>query len=61
MRYTITCDEPNDIIIGMKAIKTCIEHGTGQCICTYTNGQVWFARKTKAGYSAKLSEDTPND
>lgn len=52
MRYIIQCDNPNDITLGMIAIKACIDKGYKDCIYTFTDGSTWYVRKRKSGWSA---------
>ncbi len=52
-RYIIECDDPTDIILGMRAIKKLSEHGDALAILEFDNGSLWLVRKTKTGYSAR--------
>jgi hypothetical protein len=53
MRYIIQCDDPTDIILGMKCIKALVKDGSPWCVYEFENSAVWAAHKTKTGYSAK--------
>jgi hypothetical protein len=57
MKYIITCDDPTDIILGMKAIKALIRDGglRNSIVACYEfeDGSYWYAKKTKTGYSAR--------
>jgi len=55
MRYIIECDDPSDIILGMKAIKNVIKHGEDSAILQFEDNSLWFVKKTKTGYSARTS------
>jgi len=54
-RYIIECDDPTDIILGMKSIKSLMEDKTDNAIIEFTNGSLWYVRKTKTGYSARTN------
>lgn len=53
MRYIIECDDPTDIILGMKAIKNLTQDGNKDAILEFTDGSLWYVKKTKTGYSAR--------
>lgn len=53
MRYIIECNDPNDIILGMKSIKSLIEDGGKDVVVEFTNGSLWYAKRTETGYSAR--------
>jgi hypothetical protein len=55
MRYIIECDDPTDIILGMKAIKNIIKHGNNSAILEFEDNSLWYAKKTKTGYSARTA------
>ena len=55
-RYIIECDDPSDIILGMKAVRTLMEltaHNVEEWFVPFYNGSVWHVKKTKTGYSAR--------
>ena len=54
-RYIIECDDPTDIIIGMRAIKNVKESGDALAILEFDNGSLWVVTKTKTGYSARTA------
>ena len=49
MRYIIECNDPNDIILGMKSIKSLIEDGDKDAVVRFTNGSLWYVKRTKKG------------
>ena len=56
MRYIIECDDPTDIILGMKAIKSLIKNGSSREYAYYfEDGSIWYVKKTKTGYSARTT------
>ena len=55
MRYIIECEDPNDIILGMKCIKFLKKSEEKDCIYQFYNGGLWYVRKTKTGYSARTT------
>ena len=55
MRYIIECDDPTDIILGMKAIKNIIKHGNNSAILEFDDNSLWYVKKTKTGYSARTA------
>jgi hypothetical protein len=55
MRYIIECDDPTDIILGMKAIKSLIKVGTQSSVVGFENNSLWYVKKTKTGYSARTA------
>jgi hypothetical protein len=55
MRYIIECDDPTDIILGMKAIKNIIKHGNNSAILEFDDNSLWYVKKTKKGYSARTA------
>ena len=54
-RYIIECDEPEDIIVGMKAVKALVGSKAEDCILSFDNGSLWYVKKTKTGYSARTT------
>lgn len=58
MRYIIECDDPMDIVLGMKAIRNLINNPTsnGAVIIDFSDASLWYVRKTKTGYSARRSK-----
>jgi len=54
-RYIIECDDPTDIILGMKSIKSLMKDKTDNAIIEFTDGSLWYVRKTKTGYSARTN------
>lgn len=54
-RYIIECDDPSDIILGMRAIRSAIKDNNLLAFVEFTDGSVWFVSKTKTGYSARTS------
>jgi hypothetical protein len=56
MRYIIECEDPNDIILGMKCIKNIQKSGDRDAIIEFTNGSLWYVTKTKTGYSARTHD-----
>jgi hypothetical protein len=55
MRYIIECDDPTDIVLGMKAIKSLIKDRTDYCLIEFENGSLWVVKETKTGYSARTA------
>ena len=55
MRYIIECDDPTDIILGMKAIRWIIRDGDKDAIVGFEDNSVWYVKKTKTGYSARTA------
>jgi hypothetical protein len=55
MRYIIECDDPTDIILGMKAIKSLIKVGTQSSIVGFEDNSLWYVKRTKTGYSARTA------
>jgi hypothetical protein len=53
VRYIIECDDPTDIILGMKAIRWIIRDGDKDAIVGFEDNSVWYVKKTKTGYSAR--------
>jgi hypothetical protein len=54
-RYIIECDDPTDIILGMKAIKSLIKSGDVFGIIEFEDDSLWVVKKTKTGYSARTA------
>lgn len=54
-RYIIECDDPTDIIIGMKCIKYLMRENTKDTILEFNDGSLWYVRKTNTGYSARTT------
>jgi hypothetical protein len=52
-RYIIECDDPSDIIFGMKAIREVIRFGDWRNYIRFEDGSLWVVNKTKTGYSAR--------
>ena len=55
MRYIIECDDPTDIVLGMRAIKNVMEHGDKDAILQFGDNNLWYVKKTKTGYSARTA------
>lgn len=55
MRYIIECDDPTDIILGMKAIKSIIRDGNKDAIIEFEDNSLWYVKRTKTGYSARTA------
>jgi len=53
VRFIIECEDPMDIILGYRAIKSCMEAGVDLSVSSFDNGSVFLVRKTKTGYSVK--------
>jgi hypothetical protein len=53
MKYFITCDDPTDIILGMKCIKAIQKEGSPWGLYEFDSGSFWHVHKTKTGYSAR--------
>lgn len=54
-RYIIECDDPSDIIFGMRAIRNLKESGDALAILEFDNSSLWVVNKTKTGYSARTA------
>ena len=54
-RYIIECDDPTDIILGMKVIKSAIKDGDRFAVMEFEDDSMWLVRKTTTGYSARQS------
>ena len=54
-RYIIECDDPKDIILGMRAIKIAIKDNNRLDFVMFTDGSLWVVNKTKTGYSARTA------
>ena len=52
-RFIIECEDPNDIILGMKCIKNLECGNTDDAILEFSDGSLWYVKKTKTGYSAR--------
>jgi len=52
-RYIIECGDPTNIILGMKCIKSLMNGKTDDAIIEFTDGSLWYVKKTKTGYSAR--------
>jgi hypothetical protein len=59
-RYIIECDDPTDIILGMKAIKSAIRDNNRLAFVEFTDGSLWVVKKTKTGYSARTRSEATN-
>jgi hypothetical protein len=57
VRYIIECDDPTDIILGMKAIRWIIRDGNKDAIIGFEDNSVWYVKKTKTGYSARSANN----
>jgi hypothetical protein len=55
VRYIIECDDPTDIILGMKAIKSIIRDGNKDAIIEFEDNSLWYVKRTKTGYSARTA------
>jgi hypothetical protein len=55
MRYIIECDDPTDIILGMKAIKSIIRDGNKDAIIEFEDNSLWYVKRTKTGFSARTA------
>jgi len=55
VRYIIECDDPTDIILGMKAIKSIIRDGNKDAIIEFEDNSLWYVKKTKTGFSARTA------
>jgi hypothetical protein len=55
VRYIIECDDPTNIILGMKAIKSIIRDGNKDAIIEFEDNSLWYVKKTKTGYSARIA------
>lgn len=53
-RYIIHCDNPEDIILGIKAIKKSMTDKADDLLVDVGGGSIWYVKKTKTGYAAKL-------
>lgn len=56
MRYIIECEDPTDIILGMKAIKSAIRGNNDYSVVEFEDGSFWLVKKTKTGYSARKGD-----
>jgi hypothetical protein len=52
-RYIIECEDPTDIILGMKCINNLMRDNTKDTILEFNDGSLWYVKKTKTGYSAR--------
>ena len=57
MRYIIECDDPTDIILGMKAIRSLIRDGNKDAIIEFEDNSLWYVKKTKTGFSARTASN----
>ena len=55
-RYIIECEEPDDIILGMKCIENLVASDTKDAILEFTDGSMWYVKRTKTGYSARTTK-----
>lgn len=55
MRYIIECDDPTDIILGMKAIKSIIRDENKDAIIEFEDNSLWYVKRTKTGFSARTA------
>ena len=56
-RYIIECEDPADIILGMRCIQTLLKSGDTDSIIAFDNGSLWYVKRTKTGYSARTKLD----
>lgn len=54
-RYIIECEDPTDIILGMRVIKGLMESEYPDCIVSFEDNSLWYVKKTKTGYSARTT------
>jgi hypothetical protein len=59
-RYIIECDDPTNIILGMRVIKNLIKSGDVFGIIEFEDGSLWVVKKTKTGYSARTRSEVTN-
>lgn len=52
-RFIVECEDPTNIILGMKVIKGMIKDNEDYTICVFEDDSVWYGKKTKTGYSAR--------
>ena len=52
-RFIIECNNPIDIIVGMKAIQSVIKDGGRFAVIEFNDDSMWLVRKTKTGWSAR--------
>jgi hypothetical protein len=55
VRYIIECDDPTDIILGMRAIKSIIRDGNKDTIIGFEDNSLWYVKRTKTGFSARTA------
>jgi hypothetical protein len=55
VRYIIECDDPTDIILGMKAIRSLVKAGTQSSIVGFEDNSLWYVQRTKTGFSARTA------
>ena len=57
-RYIIECDDPTDIVLGMRSIKALLGKplAVKDMICSYENGGMFYVKRTKTGFSARKGE-----
>lgn len=55
MRYIIECDDPTDIILGIKAIRRIIRDGNKDAIIGFEDNSLWYVKRTKTGFSARTT------
>ena len=53
MRFIVECDEPTDMILGMRAIEKQIRADEDRGTCWFEDGSIWSTWKTKTGYSTR--------
>ena len=53
-RYIIHCDNPEDIILGIKAIKKSMTDKADDLLVEFEGSSIWHVKKTKTGYAAKF-------
>ncbi len=57
MRYIIECDDPTDILLGMRAIKSIIRDENKDAIIEFEDNSLWYVKKTKTGFSARTANN----
>lgn len=55
-RFIIECEDPLDIILGMKCIQALIKYGTKDAILGFNDNDMWYVKKTKTGFSARKGQ-----
>jgi hypothetical protein len=57
VRYIIECDDPTDILLGMRAIKSIIRDENKDAIIEFEDNSLWYVKKTKTGFSARTANN----